>query len=697
MFRPRLALCAALLLLCTLAAADPAILVDHLHGYQDLDRLQSLWPDAEFTVLGPQDHPVQTVLAEGVAYQDEEIVVTVPAGQDCLYGYFLCDGGMVQHPFILVRDPSGATRADGFCGGFHVENPAAGDWTILFDDWEPELRHYVIGTGPHLLTAELMAGYDAVVRIWDETMLMFYGEMPEYSPRETMAVQDYLAAGGAHLFLREPLVEMALKPVIDLTAPVDMECDLHIGLPGRLTYAHPEADESGGVATWSDIQITGGATTQLLYEVAMTPPHHHLRVATADGLGLENRTDSPLREVMLVRHLGGDRWLLADGGDLAPRSRRTLPAARELNLAELDASLTRTMHRGGLDAGLDAPQMTRFQQRYHWVDRLVLEATDRGGWTALYRVEADLCDALLPLATDPPAAHRTRTLWFWLADIPDGLTGDEPWPATPQSPPVATQQAAASPLSVDEYGVIRQRYPVASPTKERDLTWLGWTFHDEFQLVDDNDNVGDPYLPLLDTPGGHPDAGELLQGLPSAIGGVTCGGVVAPDDQVLVRGDADTHTDDWFFAEGSYPPFVVGREVGEGRAAAVASRFIMQGGPDGNAIFLQRLMAWAQGTLTEGPEPLPRPGLQATAYPNPFNPGCTIAFRIDRAGPVTVSIHDATGRRVAGLFDGAVTAGQHELSWAGRNDRGQPVAAGMYLLRVATPGQTVGRKLTLVE
>ena len=678
------------------ATAQPSVLVDHVHGYLDLDHLEAVWPGAQFTVLGPQDFPIDNILSQGVAHADEEYTVTVPSGQDCLYGYFLCDPSMIQHPFINVLDPTGAMVRGGFCGGFHVEDPDPGDWVIRFSDWEPELRPYTIGTGPDLFTTALLTPYDVVIRTWENTGQMFFGEVPEYSPREELAVADYLIAGGSHLYLREPLVEMALKPVIDLTAPVDMVCDLSIGLPGRLTYDEPAAEEHDRVATWRGIDIEAGGTTQLLYEVAMTPPHHHLRVTTAQGLALENLTDGVLREVMLVRHLGGDRWQLADGADLAPRTHRILPAPRELTLAELDATLAATMQRGGLAAGLGDCQMTTFQRRYHWVDRLILDSTRRGGWTALYRVDAPLCEALLPLVTDPPAAHRVRTLWFWLADIPDGLTGLETWPAAPVTPVLNRPAAAASELSVAEYGVIRQRYPVATAAKEREQTWLGWTFHDEFSLVDEWDHLGDPYRPLFHLPGGHPDAVELLDGL-AAIGEVTAGGILAPEGEKLVMGDGDTYSEDGFFEQGSYPAFVVGRSVGSGRAAAVASRSILDSGVPENAVYLDRLLTWAAGIITDSPDPVPSAALQVAVRPNPFNPVTTITYTMPTPGAVTVAVHDAAGRRIARLFRGQVAAGDHVLQWDGRDDRGQPAAAGVYLLRVCSDQQEVGCKLTLVE
>jgi flagellar hook assembly protein FlgD len=85
------------------------------------------------------------------------------------------------------------------------------------------------------------------------------------------------------------------------------------------------------------------------------------------------------------------------------------------------------------------------------------------------------------------------------------------------------------------------------------------------------------------------------------------------------------------------------------------------------------------------------------AWPNPFNPATTLAFELDAAGPVRLTIHDVAGRRVRKLVDGARTAGRHDVRWDGRDDAGQTVAAGVYLARVVAAGGLDYRKLVLVK
>ena len=68
-----------------------------------------------------------------------------------------------------------------------------------------------------------------------------------------------------------------------------------------------------------------------------------------------------------------------------------------------------------------------------------------------------------------------------------------------------------------------------------------------------------------------------------------------------------------------------------------------------------------------------------TAYPNPSAGRTTVAFTVEAAGAVRLSVHDALGREVAVLVDGALAEGRHEAVL----DAGA-LPAGVYLVRLAT-------------
>lgn len=97
-------------------------------------------------------------------------------------------------------------------------------------------------------------------------------------------------------------------------------------------------------------------------------------------------------------------------------------------------------------------------------------------------------------------------------------------------------------------------------------------------------------------------------------------------------------------------------------------------------------------------EETPRAGIDLEgSFPNPFNPGTTIAYRTERDGPVELLVYDLAGRRVATLVDGPVVAGTHEVYWNGRDRAGRAAAAGTYLVRLRADNQVVSRKITMVK
>ncbi|MBN1827476.1 MAG: hypothetical protein JW958_14570 [Candidatus Eisenbacteria bacterium] len=83
--------------------------------------------------------------------------------------------------------------------------------------------------------------------------------------------------------------------------------------------------------------------------------------------------------------------------------------------------------------------------------------------------------------------------------------------------------------------------------------------------------------------------------------------------------------------------------------------------------------------------------------PNPFNPVTTIHFALPEAAPVRLSVHDAAGRLVRTLADGAFSAGPHALRWDGADRNGRPVASGIYFSRLASKKFIQTRKMVLLR
>ena len=85
-------------------------------------------------------------------------------------------------------------------------------------------------------------------------------------------------------------------------------------------------------------------------------------------------------------------------------------------------------------------------------------------------------------------------------------------------------------------------------------------------------------------------------------------------------------------------------------------------------------------------------------YPNPFNPATTIPLVVPAgAKSVDLTIYNVLGQPMRRMWTGPLPAGEHELTWDGRDALGRPVAAGVCVYRVQVDGQTRTRKMVKLE
>ena len=83
--------------------------------------------------------------------------------------------------------------------------------------------------------------------------------------------------------------------------------------------------------------------------------------------------------------------------------------------------------------------------------------------------------------------------------------------------------------------------------------------------------------------------------------------------------------------------------------------------------------------------------------PNPFASETRVSFTLPRASVARLSIHDASGRRIADLVSGQVSAGPHSVVWDGRDDRGARLPPGVYFARLEAADAARTRKIHLVR
>ena len=85
-------------------------------------------------------------------------------------------------------------------------------------------------------------------------------------------------------------------------------------------------------------------------------------------------------------------------------------------------------------------------------------------------------------------------------------------------------------------------------------------------------------------------------------------------------------------------------------------------------------------------------------YPNPFNPATTIPLAVPAgAKDVNLTIYNVLGQPLRQVWTGPLPAGEHELTWDGRDAQGHPVAAGVYVYRLQVDDQTRTRKMVKLE
>jgi hypothetical protein len=85
-------------------------------------------------------------------------------------------------------------------------------------------------------------------------------------------------------------------------------------------------------------------------------------------------------------------------------------------------------------------------------------------------------------------------------------------------------------------------------------------------------------------------------------------------------------------------------------------------------------------------------------YPNPFNPATSIGFELPTPLYTKVMIYDVKGELVRTLIPGSLfPAGNHTVSWNGRDDKGNGVASGVYFCRLLAGDLVSTKRLVLLK
>jgi hypothetical protein len=117
--------------------------------------------------------------------------------------------------------------------------------------------------------------------------------------------------------------------------------------------------------------------------------------------------------------------------------------------------------------------------------------------------------------------------------------------------------------------------------------------------------------------------------------------------------------------------------------------------------FMGGVARWAEADLPTAvrsdlgsSEPVPTEGLGAA--PNPFNQQVEVRFTLHRPADIRLQVFDSLGQPVTTLAEGYYPVGAHTVVWNARAG-GHDLASGVYLCRLAGPGQPLVRRLLLLR
>lgn len=80
-------------------------------------------------------------------------------------------------------------------------------------------------------------------------------------------------------------------------------------------------------------------------------------------------------------------------------------------------------------------------------------------------------------------------------------------------------------------------------------------------------------------------------------------------------------------------------------------------------------------------------------YPNPFNPSTTIKYSVAKSCNVQIKIYNRLGQEVCALVNKQISAGEHSITWDGKDAKGNKLASGIYYYRLTAGKQSFSKKM----
>ena len=84
-------------------------------------------------------------------------------------------------------------------------------------------------------------------------------------------------------------------------------------------------------------------------------------------------------------------------------------------------------------------------------------------------------------------------------------------------------------------------------------------------------------------------------------------------------------------------------------------------------------------------------------YPNPFNPETKIRFATEKHSDVKVTVYSILGEEVSVAHDGQLSSGTYDITWYGKDSRGNKVPSGVYFYEVRSDDRIQKGKMLLLK
>jgi len=116
------------------------------------------------------------------------------------------------------------------------------------------------------------------------------------------------------------------------------------------------------------------------------------------------------------------------------------------------------------------------------------------------------------------------------------------------------------------------------------------------------------------------------------------------------------------------------------------------------ALDLEFQEAWVpEGSDSDENTIIPNDAYLWQNYPNPFNPVTEIRFTLKEDADVNIEVYNIKGQKIRTLVNELTQAGDHFVTWEGRDDDERSVASGVYFYKMKSGKQIETRKMVLMR